>query len=131
VLIFVYPEQNIILQLLDHFEAHTLPFSTRFKQRHYNFVQNFATWKTHTNTRTTLFLRNEKEQWQKHCISNLFFHFIKHSWFWSVDILRMFLTGWGCPAVQGRPLKFHAIISVFMDELLNKVRYMLKSATKW
>jgi len=27
-LIFVYPEWNAILQLLDHFEAHTLPFST-------------------------------------------------------------------------------------------------------
>jgi len=46
-LIFVYPEWNAILQLLDHFEAHTLPFSTRFKLRHWNFAYNFPTWKTH------------------------------------------------------------------------------------
>jgi len=79
----------------------------------------------HTHTHTTVCLRNEKEQWQKHCISNLFFHLIKRSWFWLVDILRMFLIGWGCAAVPGWPLKFHTIISVFMDELLNKVRYMV------
>jgi len=59
-LIFAYPERNATLQRLDHFEAHTLPFSTRYKHRHYNFSHNFATWKTHTHT--TFFLRNEKEQ---------------------------------------------------------------------
>jgi len=53
-LIFAYPERNATLQRLDHFEAHTLPFSTRYKHRHYNFSHNFATWKTHTHT--TFFL---------------------------------------------------------------------------
>jgi len=77
---FVYPGWNAMLQILDHFEAHTLPFNTRFKHI-LEFCTQFCNLE---DTHTTLLLRNEKEQQQKHCISNLFFHLIKHSWFWSV-----------------------------------------------